>query len=69
MPPLGDIIVPSTIKVVNVVKHAETTSITYSQKFTIFEGKCVLVVSACLSTFTTLMADGTIMSPSGGVQY
>jgi hypothetical protein len=27
----------------------------------------MLVVSACLSTFTTLMADGTIMSPSGGV--
>jgi hypothetical protein len=28
-----------------------------------------VVTIACLSTFTTLMADGTIMSPSGGVQY
>jgi len=29
----------------------------------------MLVVSARLSTFTTLMVDGTIMSPSGGMQY
>ena len=28
----------------NVDKHAETTNITYSQKFTIFEGKCLLVL-------------------------